>query len=218
MKRFIFDARNGIYIIDLIKTLAQLETACKFLSQVVAQGGHVLFVGTIEPRKNLTRLLATFQTLHADGLADGLVIAGRRGWLYDSFFAALERSPAQDAVILPGYVPDADLPAVYAGARVLVLPSLYEGFGLPVLEAMACGTPVACSGTSSLPEVTGDAAFHFDPKHIESITVTLRRLLGDADLRAVLQQRGLQQAADFSWELAAARTETVYATATRAQT
>ncbi|MGC8781880.1 MAG: glycosyltransferase family 4 protein [Anaerolineae bacterium] len=115
---------------------------------------YLLFVGTIEPRKNLGRLLAAFERLHAAGLTDGLVIVGKRGWLYDDFFARLENSPAKQAVIFPGFVPDADLPAIYAGAQALAFPSEFEGFGLPVLEAMACGTPVVCSNTSSLPEIT----------------------------------------------------------------
>jgi glycosyltransferase involved in cell wall biosynthesis len=171
---------------------------------------YLLFVGTIEPRKNLTRLLRAFEVVRADGLADGLVIVGRRGWLYDDFFATLERSPARDAVFFPGYVPDEDLPALYAGAQALVLPSLYEGFGLPTLEAMACGTPVACSDTSSLPEVTGDAALHFDPREVGAMTDALRRLLGDADLRAVLRGRGLERVVGFSWERVAAETRAVY--------
>jgi len=171
---------------------------------------YLLFVGTIEPRKNLTRLLSGFEAIHADGLTDGLVIVGKRGWLYDDFFSRLEQSPARAAVILPGYVPDEDLPAIYAGAQALVLPSLYEGFGLPVLEAMACGTPVTCSDTSSLPEIAGDAALHFDPDSVESLTDALRRLLSDTDLRAALQQRGFEQAAKFSWGRVAAETEAVY--------
>jgi len=173
-------------------------------------GRYLLFVGTIEPRKNLSRLLAAFETLHAEGLTDGLVIVGRWGWLYGDFFARLEQSPVRDAVLLPGYVPDEDLPAIYTGAQLSVLPSLYEGFGLPVLEAMACGTPVACSSTSSLPEISGDGALHFDPNDVESMTETLRRLLRDADLRASLRQRGLKQAARFSWERVADETEAIY--------
>ena len=171
---------------------------------------YLLYVGTIEPRKNLARLLAAFEAVHAEELVDGLVIVGQRGWLYDDFFAALERSPARDAVIFPGYVPDADLPAVYAGAEVLVLPSLYEGFGLPVLEAMACGTPVACSGTSSLPEVAGDAALYFDPSDTASMVDALRRMTSDADFRDALRQRGANQAAKFSWDRVAAETGSVY--------
>ncbi|MCK4315860.1 MAG: glycosyltransferase family 4 protein, partial [Anaerolineae bacterium] len=171
---------------------------------------YLLFVGTIEPRKNLTRLLSGFEAIHADGLTDGLVIVGKRGWLYDDFFSRLEQSPARAAVILPGYVPDEDLPAIYAGAQALVLPSLYEGFGLPVLEAMACGTPVTCSDTSSLPEIAGDAALHFDPDSVESLTDALRHLLSDTDLHAALRQRGFEQAAKFSWDQVAAETEAVY--------
>ncbi len=171
---------------------------------------YLIFVSTIEPRKNLARLLAAFETLRADGLSDGLVIVGRRGWLYDDFFARLERSPARDAVIFPGYVPDADLPPIYAGAQACVFPSLYEGFGLPVLEAMACGTPVATSFTSSIPEVGGDAALYFDPISVEEITETTRRLLHDPSLQEELRARGLTQAAQFSWERAARETQAVY--------
>ena len=171
---------------------------------------YLLFVGTIEPRKNLARLLSGLEAIHADGLTDGLVIVGKRGWLYDDFFSRLEQSPARAAVILPGYVPDEDLPAIYAGAQALVLPSLYEGFGLPVLEAMACGTPVTCSDTSSLPEIAGDAALHFDPDSVESLTDALRHLLSDTDLRAALRQRGFEQAAKFSWDRVAAETGAVY--------
>ncbi len=171
---------------------------------------YLLFVGTIEPRKNLTRLLAAFETLLAEGLTDRLVIVGRRGWLYGDFFARLGRSPARDAVIFPGYVPDADLPALYAGAQALAFPSLYEGFGLPVLEAMACGTAVACSDASSLPEIAGDAALLFDPDEIESIIDTLRRLLLDAALRADLRRRGFEQAGRFSWGRVADETRSVY--------
>lgn len=171
---------------------------------------YLLFVGTIEPRKNLTPLLHAFELLHKEGLSDALVVVGKRGWLYDAFFAELERSPARQAVILPGYVPDEDLPAVYVGAQALAFPSLYEGFGLPVLEAMACGTPVACSQTSSLPEVADDAAVTFDPISEDDIVGVLRRLLVEPGLRRELRERGLERAAQFSWDRAAAETEAVY--------
>jgi glycosyltransferase involved in cell wall biosynthesis len=171
---------------------------------------YLLFVGTIEPRKNLARLLAAFERVRSAGLTDALVIVGKRGWLYDDFFAALEVSPAREAVLFPGYVRDADLAAVCAGAQVLVLPSEYEGFGLPVLEAMACGTPVVCSNASSLPEVAGDAALLFAPMDVDAITATLERVLTDADLRADLRARGLSQAAHFSWQRAAQETLAVY--------
>ena len=191
------------------------------VARVRAQYGlparYLLFVGTIEPRKNLTRLLSAFEAIHAEGLSDALVIVGQRGWLYGDFFSALEQSPAQRAVILPGFVPDPDLPGVYAGAQALVLPSLYEGFGLPVLEAMACGTPVACSATSSLPEVAGDAALLFDPRDTDEIAVALRRVLSRGDLREALADLGTAQAGRFSWRRVAAETQSVYDRAMESQ-
>jgi glycosyltransferase involved in cell wall biosynthesis len=174
---------------------------------------YLLFVGTIEPRKNLIRLLAAFEALHAEGLTDGLVIVGRRGWLYDDFFTRLEASAAREAAVFPGYVPDEDLPAIYAGAQALVLPSLYEGFGLPVLEAMACGTPVVASGVSSILEVGGDAARYFDPTDVENMVDAIRRILRDVALQEKMHTRGLAQAARFSWERAAQETESVYSVA-----
>ena len=171
---------------------------------------YLLFVGTIEPRKNLARLLTAFERLQAENLTDALVIVGKRGWLTGDFDAALERSPAKQAVLFPGFVPDADLPAVYAGAQVLAMPSLYEGFGLPVLEAMACATPVACSNSSSLPEIAGDAALLFDPTEVDGIRDALRRILRDADVRAQLRDAGLRRAGQFSWDRAAQETLALY--------
>jgi len=169
-------------------------------------------VGTLEPRKNLIRLLAAFERLHAERLTDALVLVGKRGWLYDDFFARLEQSPAKQAVIFPGWVEDADLPAIYAGAQALAFPSEFEGFGLPVLEAMACGTPVVCANTSSLPEVAGAAALLIDPANTDALTVALRRILADPALAADLTQRGLAQAARFGWQRAAQETLAVYRT------
>ena len=171
---------------------------------------YLLFVGTIEPRKNLTRLLAAFEAVHAQGLSDGLVVVGRRGWLYDDFFARLGRSRVRDAVLFPGYVSDEDLVAICAGAQALVLPSLYEGFGLPVLEAMACGTPAVCSNTSSLPEVAGNAASLVDPLDVDGLVASLGRVLSDREVRREMRERGLVQAKRFSWERAAQETLAVY--------
>jgi glycosyltransferase involved in cell wall biosynthesis len=171
---------------------------------------YVLAVGTIEPRKNLARLVDACGPLLDEGLLDGLVLVGSKGWLYEGFFQHLEASPYRNKVILPGFVADEDLPAVYGGALVTAQPSLCEGFGLPVLEAMACGSPVCASGTSSLPEVGGDAARYFDPEDTEEMTAVLRALLVDADLRHTLSQRGLERAALFSWRRTAEQTLAVY--------
>jgi glycosyltransferase involved in cell wall biosynthesis len=171
---------------------------------------YLLFVGTIEPRKNLDRLLAAFERIYREGLSDALVIVGKRGWLTDDFFAALEHSPVREHVIFPGFVPDADLPAVYTGAQSLVLPSLCEGFGLPVLEAMACRTPVICSNTSSLPEVAGDAALLIDPTDVDQIAGAITRVLTDSALSEQMRVRGEAQAARFSWERTAEETLAVY--------
>jgi glycosyltransferase involved in cell wall biosynthesis len=173
---------------------------------------YLLFVGTIEPRKNLGRLLSAFEVVRAERLVEGLVIVGQRGWLYDAFFAQLEESPARDGVVLPGYVPDEDLPALYSGAQAFAFPSIYEGFGLPALEAMACGVPVAASSASSIPEIGGDAALYFNPLDVESISDVLCRLLSDAGLQDEMRNRGLARAAQFSWQRAAAETKAVYDT------
>jgi len=171
---------------------------------------YLLCVGTIEPRKNLSRLLAAWEPLYLAGEAPPLVIVGRRGWLYDDFFAALESSPAKDGAHFPGWVDDEDLPAFYAGADLFLMPSLYEGFGLPVLEAMASGAPVACSNTTSLPEVAGDAALYFDPLDTDAIRDSVRLAESDPALRADLRERGYQRAAAFSWARAAGETLAVY--------
>ncbi len=139
-----------------------------------------------------------------------LVVVGSKGWLYEGFFRRLEELQWGDAVLLPGYVPDADLPAVYSAATLCVLPSLYEGFGLSVLEAMACGTAVVCSRTSSLPEVGGDAARYFDPTDVEEMAEAIGAVWHDEALRMEMGRRGLAQAARFSWARAAEKTMAVY--------
>ncbi len=171
---------------------------------------YVLFVGTIEPRKNLSRLLDAFAVVHREGLTDALVIVGRKGWLTDEFFARLEAFPLRERVLFPGYVPDDDLPAIYAGAQVLALPSLHEGFGLPLLEAQACGVPVVASDAASLPEIGGTAARYFPPADSEAMTQVLRAVLADPPLQAQMRTEGLAQAARFSWARAAKETAQLY--------
>jgi glycosyltransferase involved in cell wall biosynthesis len=171
---------------------------------------YLLTVGTIEPRKNLDRLLDAVALLRRQGTDAHLVVVGAKGWLYRDFFDKLGRFPYRDAVIQPGYVPDADLPAVYTGAMMTVVASLYEGFGLPILESMACGTPVVSSSASSLPELGGSAPRYFDPLNVEEIAAAIGELWHDGDLRSEMSQGGFAQAARFSWSRAAEQTVQVY--------
>lgn len=168
----------------------------------------VLFVGTLEPRKNLTRLVEAFARVR-DGRTK-LVLAGGKGWLYDDLFARVEELGLGDEVIFPGYVKNEDLPLWYNAATLMAYPSLYEGFGLPVLEAQACGTPVLTSNVSSLPEAAGDAALLVDPYDVSSLAEGLHRLLSESDLRRGLSERGLAHAGQFSWYQAAEETSRVY--------
>jgi glycosyltransferase involved in cell wall biosynthesis len=170
----------------------------------------IIHVGTIEPRKNLIRLIEALQRLRGEGLHIPLVVVGAKGWLYDDLFRRLQELEIRDDIHFPGYVPQADLPILYSAATMEVMPSVYEGFGLPVLEAMACGTPVVCSDASSLPELGGEAARYFDPYHTEAIGDAIRRVWASEELRAEMRQAGLEQAAKFSWSQTAEKTREVY--------
>jgi glycosyltransferase involved in cell wall biosynthesis len=171
---------------------------------------YMLHVGTIEPRKNLTRLVEALDRLHDEGLTIPLVVVGGKGWLYDDFFQRLEALEIRDSVYFPGYVPAADLPLLYSAASLAAMPSVYEGFGLPVLEAMACGTPVVCSQTSSLPELGGTAARYFDPYDVEAMADVIRAVWTDDNMRAEMSRQGLSEAVKFSWSRAAEETYQVY--------
>lgn len=171
---------------------------------------YLLHVGTIEPRKNLIRLLEAFGRVRESHPTLKLVLVGQKGWLYEPFFEALARSGLEEHVLLPGYVSDADLPALYRQAACFVFPTVYEGFGLPALEALACGTPVVASRSSSLPEVTGGAALLVDPYDPAAIAAAIRRVLEDEALAARLRDAGPRRAAVFTWEAAARRTLTLY--------
>jgi glycosyltransferase involved in cell wall biosynthesis len=171
---------------------------------------YLLFVGSLEARKNLPRLLEAYATLRPWSERWSLVVVGARKWKSSSIFQTVARLQLEDRVHFTGFVADADLPALYNGADLFVLPSLYEGYGLPVLEAMACGTPVVTSSCSSLPEVAGGAAVLVDPGSVESIAAGIRQVLGDPARADLLRRLGLAQAARFSWERTARETLAVY--------
>lgn len=172
---------------------------------------YILFVGTLEPRKNLTGLLAAYRRLVQERFeAPHLAIAGAPGWLYQDVYRQVRTWGLGERVSFLGRVPDADLPPLYSAAAAFAYPSLYEGFGLPPLEALACGAPVVCSNRSSLPEVVGDAALLVDPTNPGALATALGRLLDDAALCQQLRARGIARAAEFTWERAAAATTRVY--------
>lgn len=171
----------------------------------------LIHLSTIEPRKNLDRLLDALLTLRQSFPNLHLVLAGGKGWLYQDFFARIEAEGLSDVVLSLGWVPDEDLPAILAAADLAVQPSLYEGFGLPILEHMASGQVVAASNCSSHPEVGGDAAAYFDPTDVADMTTVIQRLLHDREEYVYRRELGLEQARKFSWERAAREATAVYA-------
>jgi len=183
--------------------------------QVAAQYGlepeYLLFVGTLEPRKNLPGLLHAYRLLLDAGVtAAPLVLVGGKGWLYNRIFERIEVLRLSEQVRFLNDVPDADLPGLYSAASVLAMPSFYEGFGLPALEAMACGTPVVVARRASLPEVVGEAGLLVDPDDPDDIARALARVLTEEPLRTKMRELGLAQAARFTWEETARRTLEVY--------
>ncbi|MDW8069111.1 MAG: glycosyltransferase family 1 protein, partial [Anaerolineae bacterium] len=169
----------------------------------------VLYVGSNKPHKNLARLVEAWAQTTDSGICSTLVIAGPWDPRYPEPRRRAEQLGLENIRWL-GPIPEADLPALYSAATLFVFPSLYEGFGLPVLEAMACGLPVVCSHTSSLPEVAGDAALLVDPADIRALAAAIERALADETLRATLQARGLERARSFTWEDTAQRTREVW--------
>jgi glycosyltransferase involved in cell wall biosynthesis len=174
-------------------------------------GEYILTVGAIQPRKNLGRLIAAYSRFRqANVNAPKLVLAGKCAWLYDETLRAIKDLEVSDSVVLTGYVPDADLPALYSGAVCFVYPSYFEGFGLPPLEAMNCGAPVIVGNRTSLPEVVGNAALLVDPYDVEALAQAMQQVVSDSDLRAKLSVQGLERAQLFDWQETARKTLLVY--------
>lgn len=169
------------------------------------EGEYFLYLGTIEPRKNLERLINAYSIFvkRNRGDAPRLVLAGGKGWLYDSIFARAAELGLEKQVVFTKYVPADDMDPLMCGALAFVFPSVYEGFGMPPLEAMACGVPVLASGEASLPEVTGDCALICDAYSEESIADGLQMLCNDGELRGRLSEQGLARAKGFTWERSA---------------
>lgn len=183
-------------------------------------GDYILAVGSIQPRKNLPRLIRAYAALRRrrpEGNLPQLVFVGKRAWLYTETLRALEESGVRDKTMLTGYVPEADLPALYSGALCFVYPSYFEGFGLPPLEAMACGAPIVTGNLTSLPEVVGGAGLTVNPFDEEEIASALEKLIDDENLRAHLRRIGIERAARFSWQETARLTQEVYEQAAEAK-
>ena len=197
-RHFCYPERNPDF---LRSTLGRLEIYQDF----------ILTVGSLEPRKNLKTLVEAYAmyVTHHSG-RELLVIAGAKGWLNDDITQLVAALGVEDRVKFLGYVQEADLRVLYSAARLFVYPSLYEGFGLPPLEAMACGAPVITSNTSSLPEVVGDAAILIDPCSGEKLCQAMHMVLANDDLRSSMRQQSLERARLFSWEQAAQETLAVY--------
>lgn len=186
-----------ISLIEAVKVKYQIE------------GPYILCIGTLQKRKNIPRLLQSFYVLKQEHyIPHRLVLVGQRcpDLPEHEIFSTMKQLSLQEDVVWTGYIADRDMPVLLNGAELFVFPSLYEGFGMPILEAMACGVPVACSNTSSLPEVVGEAGMMFDPYDIESMTVAIHRALTDEALRRHLRQQGLQRAKGFSWKQCAQKT------------
>ena len=176
---------------------------------------YILFVGTLEPRKNITTLITAFEDFkHQAGMKHQLVLIGKKGWKSDCIFDAINQSYYRKEIIWLDYVPKSELPIFYTMAEVFVYPSLYEGFGLPVLEAMACGTPVITSDISSLPEIGDSSVSYINPSSVEQLTSQIIVLCSDSEKRKKYSDLGIKQAAKFSWEKTAQETINLFKTMT----
>jgi glycosyltransferase involved in cell wall biosynthesis len=179
----------------------------------VSTAPFILSVGVIEPRKNLNRLMDAFALLKEREIGPPdlkLVLAGGKGWLVEGIYEHHARSPVRNDILLPGFIADDVLPALYSAASVFAFPSLYEGFGLPILEAMACGTPVVASRASCLPEVAEGASVLIDPDDTEELAAALEQTLCNEELRQQLAQKGVERASQYTWKLAAQALLDVY--------
>jgi len=187
------------------------EAVTPTLARLSLLPGYILFVGTFEPRKNVPGLLKAYQRLQRR-LPDAplLVLVGNRGWLFEATLALIKELGLEPHVRVFENLPAADLPAVYNGASVFALPSHYEGFGFPVLEALGCGVPCVVADRASLPELAGDAALVVDPDDAEAFSHALERALTDSVLRATLTQKGLERVKQFTWEKTARETLALY--------
>lgn len=211
-----FPFLNGKMYVTLLapNTLFQPVREGELLQAIRTRYGihsrFILAVGNLQPRKNLLRLISAFATIRRQIDLVQLVIVGKDQWQSSKIYARVKQLNVEDDVIFTGYVSDEDLMLLYNAADVYVYPSIYEGFGLPILEAMACGTPVVTSNTTSMPEVAGDAALLVDPFQEDQIVYAIQRILTESDLALSLSNKGLERVRQFSWQKTAQQTVAIY--------
>lgn len=198
--------------LERFKTCTDPERISKVKSSLGIEGDYFLYVGTIEPRKNLRRLIAAYAAFvkKVGENSPKLVLAGGKGWLDGEIYASVRKLGLEGKVLFTEYVPAGDMTPLMCGALAFVFPSLYEGFGMPPLEAMACGAPVLTTSAASLPEVVGDCAVICDAYSVKSIAQGLYRLYSDKDLRAQLSRKGIERAKGFTWERSAQMLHNIY--------
>ena len=198
--------------LERFKPCTDLERISKVKSSLGIEGDYFLYVGTIEPRKNLRRLIAAYAAFvkKVGENSPKLVLAGGKGWLDGEIYASVRKLGLEGKVLFTEYVPAGDMTPLMCGALAFVFPSLYEGFGMPPLEAMACGAPVLTTNAASLPEVVGDCAVICDAYSVKSIAQGLYRLYSDKDLRAQLSRKGIERAKGFTWERSAQMLHDIY--------
>lgn len=176
----------------------------------IGMSPYIFSVGTVQPRKNYVRLIKALAALRMEKYDIHLVIAGGKGWLDNPIYRAIDDTHMNEFVHMIGFVDEADLPALYSEATCFAFPSLYEGFGLPVLEAMGCRTPVVTSNISSLPEAAGDAALMVDPYNLDAITTAIKQVIDDEALRGALIRKGVERSKQFTWDRAAQQLGQIY--------
>ncbi len=196
---------------DMFKPIQDRSIIEKVKANHNIKGKYFLYLGTLEPRKNLTRLVKAYEILsRRKEDCPLLVLAGGKGWLYDEIFEEVNKSGLGDKVIFTQYIPGEEICPLMNGAEAFVFPSLYEGFGMPPLEAMACGTPVIVSGSASLPEVVGDCGLIVDAYSEESIADAMEKIADNEELRKQLSEKGISRAREFSWKKSAEKLYTIY--------
>jgi glycosyltransferase involved in cell wall biosynthesis len=195
---------------EIFRQITDADALSTIRQQYQLPERFIFYAGAIEPRKNVPLLLTVFEKLVQQGIPHDLVLAGGLGWLYEDVLTQIDSMQARERVHRIGHVPYKDLPAFYNLADVFVYPSVYEGFGLPPLEGMACGTPVITSNISSMPEFVGDAGILVPPNDEEALLDAVQRVLTDDALRQRLRETGPQRAANFTWKHTAQKTLAIY--------